>query len=192
MQAMIPPIGPRPSFGNKSPADRATISGSVPVEVLADGAYALLPTGHVDAVTRVSVDIDGNSASMYVLQAPTVSTDQVLMLDTTRLTNGQHTLTLTAYGTDKNSDGSPVSLNTDAPILHDYDVLSSSVRTIIVANQGGSLSGPPAKIAVPTPTATSPTSSVPAPLSINGVTCTVTINGVQRTGVCSGQFAPMP
>lgn len=199
MQAMIPPIGPRPSFGTKDPVDGATVSGSIPVQVRADGAYALLPTGHVDAVTRLSVDIDGNPAIVYVLQAPTVSTDQVLMLDTTRLTNGPHTLTLTAYGADKNADGSAVSLNTDAPILHDHDVLANSRLVITVANQGGAPSGTPGQASATTPTTapsasapTPPTSSAPAPLSINSVSCIVTINGVQRTGVCSGQFAPAP
>lgn len=193
MQAMIPYVGPIPSFGNTSPTDGTTVSGTIPVEVRANGAYALLPTGHVDAVTRVSVDVDGTPAIAYVLQAPTVATDQTLMLDTSHLTNGQHTVTVTAYGADKNADGSPVSLNSDSSILHDHDTPSHSRRIITVANQGGTSSGgSPVQISTPTPTATLAALPVPAPLSINGVSCTVTINGVQKAGVCSGQFAPTP
>jgi hypothetical protein len=138
----IPPVAPQPSFGDTGPSDGATVSGTVSVEVLADGAYALLPTGHVDPVSAVSVDIDGQPVVVYQLHAPTVATDQTLKLDTTRLANGRHTLTVSAYGTDTGANGAVVALNSNAPILHDEDDPWKSVRTITVAN-GTGMAAPP-------------------------------------------------
>jgi fibronectin type III domain protein len=125
--AMIPVIGPRPAFGERSPQNGATVSGKVTVEVSADGTYALLPTGHVDAVTQLAVLIDGQPAAIYKLQAPTVTTDQVLVLDTTRLSNGVHTLAVAAYGTDTQANGAPAVLDSQNTLIHD-------IRTLTVAN----------------------------------------------------------
>ncbi len=160
--AMIPAVGPEADFGSQIPGDGTTVTGKIPVEVIAKGAYALLPTGHVDAVTKVSVDIDGAPVVEYVLPAPTVRTDQVLMLDTSKLSNGKHTLTVTAYGSDKNADGSLASLSTSSEILLDYDTPANNARTITVTGASGPIASAPtatpslASVASPTPT------SVPA------------------------------
>lgn len=42
----------------------------------------------------------------------------------------------------------------------------------------------------PTPTQTPSPTPTPTPITINGVPCTVTLNGQQQTGTCSGTFQP--
>jgi hypothetical protein len=50
---------------------------------------------------------------------------------------------------------------------------------------------PTMPMGTPSPTEAPPASSpAPAPLPINGVPCTVTINGVTRNGTCTGTFTP--
>jgi hypothetical protein len=46
----------------------------------------------------------------------------------------------------------------------------------------------PTPMPTPTPTPSPSPSPTPAPIGINGVPCTVTINGVQMTGTCTGTF----
>jgi hypothetical protein len=56
---------------------------------------------------------------------------------------------------------------------------------------GGTTSAPTTPASAPTTTPMPPMSAPsPAPLPINGVPCTVTINGTTRTGTCSGMFSP--
>ena len=50
--------------------------------------------------------------------------------------------------------------------------------------------GTPIPTPTPSPTNTPTPTPTPAPQPINGVPCTVTINGVQQTGTCSGTFTP--
>lgn len=57
----------------------------------------------------------------------------------------------------------------------------------LIAVGGGGL---PGGGNVPTPTPTTPPSPSPAPVPLNHTPCTVTINGVQHTGTCSGTFTP--
>ncbi|HEV2235276.1 MAG TPA: hypothetical protein VGR57_01330, partial [Ktedonobacterales bacterium] len=131
-QAMIPAVGPSVDFGANVPADGATVSGKVAIEVKGDGAFALLPTGHANAVTRLIVNVDGTPALTYVLPAPTISTDQVLMLDTSRLTNGPHVISVTAAGVDKNPDGTLAALTSNVGYMVEKDTPTANQRTIIV------------------------------------------------------------
>ena len=101
------------------------------VEVKGDGAYAMLPTGHVNAVTRLTVNVDGAPAVTYVLAAPTVLADQVLTLDTSQLSVGQHVITVSAFGVDKNLDGTLASTTTNQGLLI-FDDASANKRTITV------------------------------------------------------------
>jgi hypothetical protein len=68
-------------------------------------------------------------------------------------------------------------------------------RDFYVMAANGVASPPPASGASPTDTAMPPMSTPspaasPAPLPMNGVPCTVTIDGTTRTGTCSGTFSP--
>lgn len=66
---------------------------------------------------------------------------------------------------------------------------------IILLGGGGATSAPATgstgSPSTPTPAATS-TAPAPAPVSINNAVCTITLNGVQQSGTCSGTFAPKP
>lgn len=54
-----------------------------------------------------------------------------------------------------------------------------------------SLSAPGGTTTAPPPNPTAPPSTVPKPpMSINGMPCTVTINGTQQSGTCTGTFQP--
>jgi hypothetical protein len=131
-QAMIPAVGPSVDFGDKVPADGAIVTGKIAIEVKGDGGFALLPTGHVNPVTRLTVNVDGVPALTYVLPAPTVTTDQVLLLDTSRLTNGQHVLSVTAAGEDKNADGTLASQTSNVGYMTVHDTPDMNQRTITV------------------------------------------------------------
>jgi hypothetical protein len=49
---------------------------------------------------------------------------------------------------------------------------------------------PPTPTATPSPTSTPSPSPTPAPININGAPCMVTLDGVMRSGACSGTFTP--
>jgi hypothetical protein len=129
--SMMPAVGPAVYFGDHAPADNATVSGKIAVEVKGDGGYAMLPTGHVNAVTRLTVNVDGAPVVTYVLAAPTVLADQVLTLDTSGLSVGRHVITVSAFGVDKNPDGTLASTTTNQGLLI-FDDASANQRTINV------------------------------------------------------------
>lgn len=67
---------------------------------------------------------------------------------------------------------------------------------LVAVGGGGSAGGSstpapnPTATAAATATGTTPASATPTSAPINNVPCTVTINGVQQTGTCTGTFAP--
>jgi len=64
---------------------------------------------------------------------------------------------------------------------------------LILVGAGGVPSGGTSPAAAPTSTSTSSsTSTAPAHISINNAACTITQNGVQKSGTCSGTFTPNP
>jgi hypothetical protein len=135
--AKIPSVAPIPQFGSHAPEDGATVKGIIVVEAVADGIYSLLPTGHVNPVAQLELDVDGVPQTLLTLDHPTVKTDQLLQFDTTKVANGQHTLTITAYGVDKSSGETIASLTSFAPLLQDSPLDNEQqLRRIIMVNNG--------------------------------------------------------
>ena len=59
---------------------------------------------------------------------------------------------------------------------------------VMVMSPNGNVTGPVFTVESATPTPTPP--PAPTPVDISNAACTVTLNGVQQTGTCSGTFTP--
>ncbi len=152
IETRIPPIAPIPFFGQQVPQNEEVVRGTVPIEVVADGAFSLLPTGHTNPVTQVALDIDGAPQTIFTLNQPTIKTDQILSLDTTKIPNGRHTLSVTAYGTDKNASGTIASLTSLDPLLQNTSEDSSLLFQRIITITNGASQATITPTAVPTQT----------------------------------------
>jgi hypothetical protein len=138
IEAKIPAIAPLPGFGKNAPADGSVVSGTIPVDVTADGLYSLLSTGKVNPVNQVELDLDGAPQTLFTLPGPTIKTTQTLFLDTTKVSNGQHTLTVTAYGTEKNNHGTIAALNSFDTLLQNNPLDNAiALRRVIQVNNTG-------------------------------------------------------
>jgi hypothetical protein len=197
----VPDLAPHVAWGANAPADGATVHDTVPVEATADGVWTLLPIGHVNAVAHLNVLVDGKSAAHDGLAGPTLRTDQTISLDTTQLANGAHTLQVQVTGasgiTDVTSartivvaNGTPTDTPTATPAPSPTATPTPSPTATPTPTDTPTATPTPSPTDTPTP-APSPTATpTAAPVVIDGVPCTVVINGVPEQGTCTGAFVP--
>lgn len=176
VEEKIPSVAPLPIFGTNAPIDGQLVRGEISVEAVADGGYSLLPAGHVNPVTELELDVDGVPQTIYALSQPTTKADQVLQLDTTKIPNGQHTITITSYGEDKDTGEKTTSLNSFDPLLQNMPLTNGTqLRRVVIFSNGGPQPSPLPTVSIPQ-NRISPHSVVPSPTSIITPTATPSVS----------------